>query len=325
MFETRLTQLVGIEHPIIQGGMQGVSRAELVAAVANAGALGFLTALTQPSPEALVDEVERTRSMTDKPFGVNLTILPTRKPVPYEEYGQAIIDSGIKIVETAGRSPEPFMPAFSAAGVRVIHKCTAIKHALKAQNLGCAAVEIDGFEAAGHPGENDIPSLVLVPRAVDELDIPVVACGGFSDARGLVAALALGAEGVSMGTRFLGTREAPVHENLKRKLVEGSELDTQLLFRKFKNTARVFKNSVALQVAQIESRAESKFDDVADLVAGDRGAVVLETGDMELGIWWAGISTGLIYDIPTVAELVSRTVAEAERIINDRLAGMSKE
>lgn len=322
MLETRLTKLLGVEHPIISGGMMRVSRAELVAAVANAGAFGFLTALTQPTPGALLAEVERTRSMTDKPFGVNLTILPSVDPPPYEEYARAIIESGVKFVETAGHSPAPFVPPFEAAGIKVIHKCTSVKHALKAQEVGCVAVEIDGFEAAGHPGESDIPSLVLLPRTVDELDIPVIACGGFSDARGLVAALALGAEGVSMGTRFLGTQEAPVHDNLKRKLVEGSELDTQLLFRKFKNTARVFKNSVALEVAEIESRPDSRFEDVADLVAGKRGAVVLETGDMEHGIWWAGVSAGLVYDIPTVQELVSRIVREAEAIIGERLAGL---
>lgn len=323
MLETRLTRLLGVEHPIIQGGMMRVSRAELVSAVANAGAFGFLTALTQPTPEDLVKEVERTRSMTDRPFGVNLTILPSLKPIPYEEYGQAIVESGVKVVETAGRSPEPFVPPFEAAGVKVIHKCTSVKHALKAQSVGCAAVEIDGFEAAGHPGEDDIPSLILLPRAVDALEIPVIACGGFCDGRGLVAALAMGAEGISMGTRFLATREAPVHDNLKQKLVEGSELDTQLLFRKFRNTARVFKNSVALEVAEIEDRPDSEFEDVAELVAGSRGAVVLETGDMEHGIWWAGISTGLIHDIPTVAELVSRIVSEAEEIIGQRLPGLS--
>ena len=301
-----------------------VSTAELVSAVANAGAFGFLTALTQPTPEELVKEVERTRSMTDGPFGVNLTILPTLKPIPYEEYGQAIIESGVKVVETAGRSPEPFVPPFEAAGVKVIHKCTSVRHAVKAQSVGCAAVEIDGFEAAGHPGEDDIPSLILVPRAVDELQIPVIACGGFGDGRGLVAALAMGAEGISMGTRFLATQEAPVHDNLKRKLVEASELDTLLVFRKFRNTARVFKNSVALEVAEIESSPDSDFEDVAELVAGARGAVVLEEGDMEHGIWTAGVSAGLVHDIPTVAELVSRIVGEAEEIINTRLAGLSR-
>lgn len=323
MLETELTKLLGVDHPIISGGMMRVSRAELVSAVANAGAFGFLTALTQPTPEALVTEVERTRSMTDKPFGVNLTILPTIKPIPYAEYGQAIIESGVKVVETAGRSPEPFIPPFEAAGVKVIHKCTTVKHARKAQDVGCAAVEIDGFEAAGHPGEDDIPSLILLPRTVDELEIPVIACGGFSDARGLVAALAMGAEGISMGTRFLATREAPVHDNLKQELVEASELDTQLIFRKFRNTARVFKNTVAVEVAEIESRHDSEFEDVADLVAGARGAVVLESGDMEAGIWSAGMSAGLVHDVPTVAELISRMVSEAEEIINGRLVGLS--
>ena len=324
MLKTQLTELFEIEHPIVQGGMQRVSRAELVAAVANAGALGFLSALTQPTPEALAAEIESTRSMTDKPFGVNLTILPSRKPPPYEEYGKAIVESGVKLVETAGYSPEPFMSMFDAAGIKVIHKCTAIKHAKKAQKVGCAAVSIDGFEAAGHPGEDDIGSLVLLPRAVDELDVPVIACGGFSDGRGLVAALALGAEAVSMGTRFLGTQEAPVHPNLKQKLVEASELDTQLIFRKFRNTARVFKNSIALEVAEIEKRPESEFADVEELVAGERGEVVLDIGDMEHGIWWAGVSSGLIYDIPTVAELVSRIVTDAEKIINQRLRGLSR-
>ena len=324
MLKTRLTQMFGIEHPIVQGGMQRVSRAELVAAVANAGALGFLSALTQPTPEALAAEIERTRSMTDRPFGVNLTILPSRTPPPYEEYARAIVESGVTLVETAGYSPEPFMPMFDAAGVMVVHKCTAIKHAKKAQKVGCAAVSIDGFEAAGHPGEDDIGSLVLLPRAVDELEVPVIACGGFSDGRGLVAALALGAEAVSMGTRFLATREAPIHENLKQKLVEASELDTQLIFRRFRNTARVFKNSVALEVAEIEKRPDAEFGDVADLVAGERGEVVLETGDLEHGIWWAGVSAGLVYDIPTVAELVSRIVADAEAIINQRLRGISQ-
>lgn len=324
MLKTRLTEMLDIEHPIVQGGMQRVSTAELVAAVANAGALGFLSALTQPTPEALVAEIERTRSMTDRPFGVNLTILPSRKPPPYEEYGSAIVESGIKIVETAGYSPEPFMPMFNAAGIKVVHKCTAIKHAMKAQKVGCAAVSIDGFEAAGHPGEDDIGSLVLLPRAVDELDVPVIACGGFSDGRGLVAALALGAEAVSMGTRFLGTLEAPVHDNLKQKLIEASELDTQLIFRPFKNTARVFKNSVALEVAEIEKRPGAEFSDVSELVAGERGEVVLDTGDMEHGIWWAGISMGLIYNIPTVAELVSRIVSDAEKIINERLRKLSQ-
>ena len=324
MLKTPLTEMLGIEHPVVQGGMQRVSTAELVSAVANAGALGFLTALTQPTPEALAEEIERTRSMTDRPFGVNVTILPSRTPPPYEKSAAVIVDSGIKVVETAGHSPEPSMSGFDAAGIKVIHKCTAIKHALKAQKVGCAAISIDGFEAAGHPGEDDIGSLVLLPRAVDELDVPVIACGGFSDGRGLVAALAMGAVGVSMGTRFVATKEAPVHDNLKQKLVEASELDTQLIFRKFRNTARVFKNSVALEVAEIEKRTGTEFADVEELVAGERGAVVLETGDLEHGIWWAGASAGLVYDIPTVAELVSRIVSDAETIINEKLRGMSQ-
>ena len=322
MIKTRLTTMFGIQHPIISSGMMRVSTAELVASVANAGALGFLTALTQPTPEDMMREIERTRSMTDQPFGVNLTILPSVKPVPYPEYAQAIIDSGIKLVETAGRSPEPLMPYFEAAGVKVMHKCTTVKHALKAQSVGCAAVEIDGFEAAGHPGEDDVPSLVLVPRAVDALDIPVIACGGFSDARGLVAALAMGAEGVSMGTRFMATKEAPIHDNLKQALVEADETKTQLILRKFRNTARIHKNGVAVKIAEIESREGTEFADIAELVSGERGFHVLESGDMEYGIWWSGISQGLIYDVPSVDELISRMVAEAESIINKRLGGL---
>jgi len=314
--------MLGMELPIMQGGMQRVSTAELTAAVANAGAMGFLSALTQPTPRELVREIARTRSMTDRVFGVNLTILPSRTPPPYTEYVKAIVDSGIKVVETAGYSPERFMPLFDEAEVKVLHKCTAVKHALKAQSLGCAAVIIDGFEAAGHPGEDGIGSLVLVPRAVDQLDVPVVACGGFSDARGLVAALAMGADAVSMGTRFMATREAPIHQNLKEKLVEATELDTQLIFRRFRNTARVFKNSVAVEVAEIESRTGAEFVDVADLVAGEKGAAVLETGDLELGIFWAGLSSGLVYDVPSVAELVSRIATDAEEIITGRLAGL---
>ena len=324
MFKTRITELFGIEHPVIQGGMQRVSTAELVAAVANAGGLGFLSALTQPTPAALAEEIARTQAMTDKPFGVNLTILPSITPPPYEEYAQVIIDSGVKVVETAGRSPKPFMAAFKEAGIKVAHKCTSVRHALKAQEVGCDAVIIDGFEAAGHPGEDDIPSLVLLPRTVDALDIPVIACGGFSDGRGLAAALAMGAEAVSMGTRFLGTVEAPVHQNLKDKLLEGSELDTQLIFRKFRNTARVYRNSVAEEVVSIEQKKDTEFSDIAELVSGKRGAQVLETGDMEHGIWWAGMSQGLISDIPTVDVLVKRIVADASEIVQGRLAKLLK-
>ncbi len=323
MIKTRVTELFGLKHPILQGGMHRVSTAEFVSAIANAGALGFLTALTQPTPEDLRNEIERARSLTDRVFGVNLTLLPALEPPPYEEYARVIIESGIKVVETAGRTPEPVMPGFSAAGIRVLHKCTSVRPARKAEKVSCAAIVMDGFEAAGHPGEDDIGSLVLLPRAVDELEVPVVACGGFSDGRGLVAALALGAEAVSMGTRFLCTREAPVHEKVKQRLVEASELDTQLILRKFRNTARVFRNSVAREVAEVERRPESEFADIASLVSGARGAVVLETGDLEHGIWWAGVSAGLVHDIPTVAELIERIVADAERIITTRLGRLT--
>jgi NAD(P)H-dependent flavin oxidoreductase YrpB (nitropropane dioxygenase family) len=318
--KTNITRLLGIKHPILQGGMQRVATAELVAAVSNAGGLGVLSALTQPTPEALQKEIQRTAELSDKPFGVNLTLLPSLTPPPYEEYVRAIVDSGVKIVETAGRSPEPFMALFNEAGVKVMHKCTSVKHAKKAESLGCSAVIIDGFEAAGHPGEDDIPSLVLLPRTVDALSIPVVACGGFSDGRGLVAALALGAGGISMGTRFVATKEAPVHENMKQRLVEASEKDTQLIFRKFRNTARVFKNSVAEQVAEIEKQKDSTFEDVAPLVAGSKGQVVIEQGDLEHGIWWAGLSTGLVQDLPTVDELLTRIVDDAENLLRNTLA-----
>lgn len=323
MLKTRLTEMLGMDHPIMQGGMQRVSTAELTAAVADAGAMAFLSALTQPTPQELVKEIERTRSMTDRSFGVNLTILPSRTPPPYTEYVKAIVESGIRVVETAGYSPERFMPLFNEAGVKVLHKCTAVKHAKKAESLGCAAVIIDGFEAAGHPGEDGVGSLVLLPRAVDELEVPVVACGGFSDARGLVAALALGADAVSMGTRFMATKEAPIHETLKQVLVEATELDSQLILRPFRNTARVYKNAIAVEVAEIENRPGAEFIDIADLVAGEKGAKVLETGELEHGIFWAGLSSGLVYDVPTVAELVSRMVAQAEEIINRRLQGLT--
>ncbi|MFI5397765.1 MAG: NAD(P)H-dependent flavin oxidoreductase [Candidatus Binatia bacterium] len=322
MIKTRFTEQFGIEHPVVMGGMMGVGRARLVAAVANAGALGFLTALTQPTPEALLDEVRRTREMTDKPFGVNLTILPMLRPVSYEAYAQAIVESGVKIVETAGRNPEPFLPAFKQAGIKVIHKCTSVRHSVKAEKIGCDAVSVDGFECAGHPGEDDVPGLVLLPCTADQVRVPLIASGGFGDARGLVAALALGADAINMGTRFLATKEAEIHENVKRKLVEATERDTALIFRKFRNTARVFKNSVAEQVVQIESQPDSKFEDIAPLVAGERGRKVYEAGDLETGIWSAGMVTGLIHDIPSCAELVRRIVSEAAGIIHTRLDRM---
>ena len=319
MLQTRITELFGIKHPVIQGGMQWVGFAGLVSAVSNAGALGILTALSQPTPEDLVKEIEKTRGMTDQPFGVNLTILPTINPPPYEEYAQAIVGSGVKIVETAGRSPEPFMELFKEYDVKVIHKCTSVRHALKAQAVGVDAITIEGFECAGHPGEDDIPSLVLLPQAVEALDIPVAGCGGFSDGKSLVAALALGGEAIVMGTRFMATKEAGVNQNVKDKMKEADELSTNLMFRTMHNTARVFKNSVSNEVVEIESTGEATFEDVKDLVAGQRGRVVFEEGDLEHGIWSAGISVARVKDIPTCEEMVSRLVADAKNIIDDRL------
>ena len=319
MLKTRITDLFGIEHPVIQGGMQWVGYAELVSAVSNAGALGILTALTQPTPEDLTKEIARTREMTDKPFGVNLTVLPTINPPPYEEYAQAIVGSGVKIVETAGRSPEPFMELFKEYDVKVIHKCTSVRHALKAQSVGVSAITIDGFECAGHPGEDDIPSLVLLPQAAEALDVPVAGCGGFSDAKSLVAALALGGEAIVMGTRFMATKEAGIHQNVKDKMTEADELSTNLMFRTMHNTARVFKNSISDQVVEIESSGSATFEDVKDLVAGQRGRVVFEEGDLEHGIWSAGISVARVKDVPSCQEMVSRLVSDAEKIIDGRL------
>ena len=319
MLKTRITDLFGIEHPVIQGGMQWVGYAELVSAVSNAVALGILTALTQPTPEDLAKEIDRTREMTDKPFGVNLTVLPTINPPPYEEYAQAIVGSGVKIVETAGRSPEPFMELFKEYDVKVIHKCTSVRHALKAQSVGVSAITIDGFECAGHPGEDDIPSLVLLPQAAEALDVPVAGCGGFSDAKSMVAALALGGEAIVMGTRFMATQEAGIHQNVKEKMTEADELSTNLMFRTMHNTARVFKNSISDQVVEIESTGSATFEDVKDLVAGQRGRVVFEEGDLEHGIWSAGISVARVKDVPTCKEMVARLVSEAEEIIDGRL------
>ncbi len=323
--KTRITELFGIEHPIVQGGMQWVGKGELVAAVANAGALGFITALTQPTPEDLSKEIARTRGMTDKPFGVNLTILPTLKPVPYQEYVDAIADSGVKIVETAGRSPEPYMPTFKAAGIKVIHKCTSVRHSVKAEAVGCDAVSVDGFECAGHPGEDDIPCLILLPCAANKLSIPFIGSGGFGDARGLVAALALGADGINMGSRFMCTQEAPVHNNVKQAMVDADELNTQLMNRTLRNTSRVFKNEVAGQVVAVEREkgTDLKIEDLAPFLSGQRGKVVFEDGDVDHGVWSAGMVVGLINDIPTCAELVSRIVNEAETIIAERLAGFA--
>ena len=312
-----------IEHPVVQGGMQWVGLAELASAVSNAGALGTITALTQPTPEDLLKEINRCGEMTDKPFAVNLTILPTIKPVPYEEYAQAIVDSGVKIVETAGRNPEPFLPMFKQAGIKVIHKCTSIRHALKAEKIGCDMVSVDGFECAGHPGEDDVTNMILLPLAARQLKIPFIASGGIGDGRGLAAALAMGADGINMGTRFMVTREAPIHEKVKQRMVDASELDTTLIYRSLRNTARVFKNSVAEQVVEIESRdGETKFEDIQPLVQGVKGRELFDGGDLDKGIWSAGMIVGLIDDIPSCEELVSRIVDEAEEIIRQRLSSM---
>lgn len=321
---TRFTEMFGVKHPVIQGGMQWVGRAELVSAVANAGALGFLTALTQPSPEALITEIARCRDMTDQPFGVNLTILPAMTPPPYAEYRAAIIESGIGVVETAGHNPGEHVAAFKAAGVKVIHKCTAVRHALSAERMGVDAVSIDGFECAGHPGEDDIPGLILIPAAADKVKIPLIASGGFGDGRGLVAALALGAEGINMGTRFCATKEAPIHDNFKQALVANDERATELMFRSYRNTARVARNKVSLEAVAIE-REGKPFEAVAHLVKGARGREGLENGDTDHGVWTAGMVQGLIHDVPSVAELVDRIMAEAEAIIAARLAGMIAE
>lgn len=321
VMKTRITESLDIEFPIVQGGMQWVGVAEMASAVSNAGGLGILTGLTQPSPEDLVNEIERCREMTDKPFGVNLTILPTIKPIPYEEYAQAIVDSGIKIVETAGRNPEPFLPLFKNAGIKVIHKCTSIRHALKAERIGCDMVSVDGFECAGHPGEDDVTNLILLPLAARRLKVPFLASGGLGDGKGLAAALAMGADGINMGTRFMVTKEAPIHEKVKQRMVEASELDTSLIYRTLSNTARVFKNSIAEQVVSIESGpGQTKFEDIQPLVQGTKGRELFDSGDLDSGIWSAGMIVGLIDDIPSCQELVSRIVFEAEEIINERLS-----
>ncbi|MBF6469176.1 nitronate monooxygenase [Nocardia beijingensis] len=319
MLRTRFTEKFGVEHPIVQGGMMWVGRAELVAAVADAGGLGFITALTQPTPDDLRREIARTRELTDKPFGVNVTILPSINPPPYAEYVRAIIDSGVEIVETAGSNPEPFLPYYKDAGIKVLHKCTSVRHALKAERIGVDGVSIDGFECAGHPGEDDVPGLVLIPAAARELSIPMIASGGIADARGLVAALALGADGVNMGTRFLCTQESAIDQKVKEKIVANSERDTQLIFRTMRNTARVADNEISRKVVEIE-KAGGTFDDVRDLVSGARGRRVFEEGDLDAGIWSVGLCQGLIHDIPTCAELIGRMVSEAEELITARLA-----
>ncbi|WP_396655699.1 NAD(P)H-dependent flavin oxidoreductase [Microbacterium sp.] len=326
MIRTKFTETFGIEHPILCGGMTGLGTAPLIAAVANAGALGFLTALTQPTPEALAAEIRRTRDLTDRPFGVNLTILPTINPVPYDEYRAAIIESGVTVVETAGSSPEPHLPDFHGAGVRVIHKATSVRHAVSAATKGVDAISIDGFECAGHPGEDDVPGLVLIPaaaRALAGFDIPLIASGGIATGEGLVAALALGADAANMGTRFVASAEAPVHENVKQQIVRNTELDTLIVFREFHNSARVARNSISEEIAQISRRAGATFADVAHLASGARGREnVLRDGDMEGGLWWASQAQGVIHDVDTVQNIVDRIVDDAGRTIAARLSGM---
>lgn len=306
----------------MQGGMQSVGRAELAAAVSNAGALGTLTALTQSSPEALRDEIARARGMTDKPIAVNLTVFPTVAPPPYEAYVRVAIDAGITIMETAGPSAKEYWPMMKAAGMKIIHKCTSVRHALSAEAKGVDAISIDGFECAGHPGEDDVPGLVLIPAAADRVRIPMLASGGFGDGRGLAAALALGADGINMGTRFCATQEAPIHDNVKQRYIENDERGTNLIFRNFRNTARVGKSAVSDEVVRRLANPDAKFADVADLVAGGKGRVVIETGDMTAGVFWAGQVQGLIHDIPTVKELIDRIMAEAEVIVRERLLAL---
>lgn len=320
--KTAITELFGIEHPIVQGGMHFVGFAELAAAVSNAGGLGIITGLTQKTPELLAKEIARCRDMTDKPFGVNLTFLPAFSAPPYPEYIAAIVEGGIKAVETAGRSPEAYMPALKAAGIKVIHKCTSVRHSLKAERIGCDAVSVDGFECGGHPGEDDIPNMILLPRAAEELKIPFVASGGMADGRSLVAALSLGAAGMNMGTRFIATKEAPVHQNVKNALVAATELDTRLIMRALRNTERVLKNANVDRLLEIEREkgATLAIDDIHDQVAGVYPKVMLD-GQMDAGAWSCGMVAGLIHDIPSCKELVDRIMIEAEQIIRGRLIG----
>lgn len=320
--KTRITEMFGIEHPIIQGGMHFVGFAELASAVSNAGGLGIITGLTQKTPELLANEIRRCREMTDKPFGVNLTFLPTVTSPDYPGYIRAIIDGGVKVVETAGNNPQKWLPALHDAGIRVIHKCTSVRHSLKAESIGCDAVSVDGFECGGHPGEDDVPNFILLPRAADTLKIPFVASGGMADGRSLVAAMALGAEGMNMGTRFMATREAPIHDNVKQAIVAASELDTRLVMRSLRNTERVLRNGAVDRLLEKEKTlgANLKFEDIIDEVAGVYPRI-MKDGDMDAGAWSCGMVAGLIHDVPTVKELIDRIMLEAHDIIRKRLAG----
>jgi len=325
-FSTRITEMLGIAHPIVQGGMQQVGVAELASAVSNAGGLGILTALTQPDPKALAAEIERCRSMTDKPFGVNVTVFPTTMSPDYVGYARAALDAGVRIFETAGTQAvaEVWEVLRQVPGTVILHKCTAVRHALSAERRGVDVVSIDGFECAGHPGEDDIPGLILIPAAADKVKIPLLASGGFGDGRGLIAALALGAEGINMGTRFCATKEAPIHDNVKAKYVENDERGSSLIFRNFHNTARVGKSDVSDEVVRRLKNPDATFEDVRELVSGAAGKVLLETGDLSKGVFWAGMVQGLIHDIPTCAELIDRIISEAETIFDQRLAGFRR-
>jgi nitronate monooxygenase len=322
-FHTRITEMLGIEHPIVQGGMQSIGVAELASAVSNAGGLGILTALTQPTPAALAAEVERCRGMTAKPFGVNVTVFPTTMSPDYVGFAKAALDAGVRIFETAGTQAvvEVWEVLRQVPGTVILHKCTSVRHALSAERKGVDIISIDGFECAGHPGEDDIPGLILIPAAADKVKIPMLASGGFGDGRGLVAALALGAEGINMGTRFCATKEAPVHENVKAKYVENDERGSHLIFRNFHNTARVGKSDVSDEVVRRLKNPDAKFEDVRELVSGAAGKVLLETGDLSQGVFWAGMVQGLIHDVPTCEELISRIIREADEILDQRLAG----
>src|SRR3984957_10280648 len=321
--KTAITEMFGIEHPIIQGGMHYVGFAELAGAVSNAGGLGIITGLTQRTPELLAKEIARCHDITDKPFGVNLTFLPAFSAPPYPEYIAAIREGGIKIVETAGRSPEQYMPALKAAGIKVIHKCTSVRHSLKAEQIGCDAVSVDGFECGGHPGEDDMPNMILLPRAAEELKIPFVASGGMADARSLVAALSLGADGMNMGTRFMVTKEAPIHENVKQAIVAASELDTRLIMRPLRNTERVLKNAAVDKLLEIEREKgrNLKIDDIHEHVGGVYPRIMLD-GEMDAGAWSCGMVAGLIHDIPTCKELIEGIMRDAEAIIRQRLVDL---
>jgi NADH:quinone reductase (non-electrogenic) len=320
--KTRITELLGVQHPIVQGGMHFVGLAELASAVSNAGGLGILTGLTQRTPRDLANEIARCRTMTDKPFGVNLTFLPSLNTPDYPGYVKAIIEGGVTVVETAGNNPQQVLPPLKEAGIKVVHKCTSVRHALKAQSIGCDAVSVDGFECGGHPGEDDIPNMILLPRAADELEIPFIASGGMADARSLVASLAMGAEGINMATRFIATKEAPVHDNVKQAILHASERDTRLIMRPLRNTERVLTNVAVERLLEKERKlgAGIKFEDIHDEVAGVYPRV-MQQGELDAGAWSCGMVAGLVYDIPSVKELIDRIMAQAEAIIHKRLEG----